>query len=1422
VAFGSAGNLYIADQANNLVLRSSNGTVTVIAGNGRPGFAGFSGDGGPATSATLSAPFGVAVDSSENIYIADSHNYRIRKVSPDGTITTVAGNGTPGFSGDGGPATSAQLNAPYGITLDAAGNLYISDTGNSRIRRVSGGIITTIAGNGTMGYSGDGGPAASASLNQPLSVTLDAAGNYYIADTDNNRVRKVSAAGVITTVAGNGIAGFSGDGGSATGAELDFPGAVALDAAGALYIADAFNGRVRKVFAGLIVTAAGGVNGGFSGDGGPATAASLGEPIGVALDGAGNLYIADECNGRIREVSNGTITTVAGNGSGFFSGDGGAATSATLHYPGGVTPDASGNLFIADTFNSRIRKVSGGMITTVAGNGSFGFSGDGVAATRASLSYPLGMATDAASNLYFADSGRIRKLSPSGTITTVAGNGSAGFGGDNGSATNASLNFPSAVALESTGNLYIADTRNNRIRKVSPGGIITTVAGNGTAGYTGDGGAAINAAINAPGGVAADAAGNLYIADTQNQRIRRVSNGIIQTVVGTGSQGSSGDGGPATSAGLSFPNALAVDNAGNLYFGDDHTRVRKVSGGAITTVAGNGTHTYCCDGGPAAAAALNNIGGVALDAAGNLYIADSENNRIREVLAANPTYQVTPQTLKFTAAAGGSAPAGQLLRLSAAVSGLAFGAVSSADWLTIIPSTGVLPAALQVTADPSTLPAGSFQATITIYVPDGSPATTTIAVTFTVQPAGVASLAVDTQSVNLAAAQGGAAVSQIVNVSNSGGGTLKFTVSATVTTPSGGSWLSVAPSSGTTPAPFAVTATPGSLAPGTYSGAVTLAGGGGTLSIPVTLSISAPTASILLSQSGLSFTAVSGGGAPLSKSFGILNTGQGSLNWTAVGSTSSGGKWLQIAPATGAVQRPYLDVSPVTVSIDHGALPAGIYYGQIQVTGGAVNSPQSITVILTVLPTGTTLPPQVFPAGLIFAGAAGVTPGSQDVQVANPAAAAVSYQSGIIGTGLDYLPKNATVAPSQPATLHVYPDFSGLSPGAIQHGFITLGFSDGSAQTISVLTVVAPAATGTTQATTRPKTASSCNGVHVLFRDPQPNQTTVNAVVGQGTTLDVQAVDGCGNPIGQQGQSASVSASFSNGQHVPMALIGNGIWQGTWKPLAPRTVTGFVTAFAIENGFAVGDQTQTLTFQIASAATPVVQQVAHAASDIGGIPISPGSLITIYGQNLADTSGLDNGLPLPPKLNGASVLLGNLSLPIVYASPGQLNVQVPYGVPVNTQYQLTVQHGNTLSVPQQLAVAQAQPGIFTMNQQGFGQGAIAKSDGITLAQPGTPAAIGEMVVIYCTGLGTVSPQVAEGVAPQGPPNLSTTDNPVTVMIGGQTAQVVFAGLTPGDPGLYQINAVVPSGTVTGDAVPVVITVAGQSSPANPAVTLAVR
>ena len=333
-------------------------------------------------------------------------------------------------------------------------------------------IITTVAGTGTQGYSGDGGQATNAELFDAAKVIFDAAGNMYIIETGNDCLRKVNLSGIISTIAGNGTAGYSGDGGQATAAELYDPIGGCFDAAGNLYIAEYGNSRIRMINTNEIIsTVAGDGAFGFSGDGGQATNAECNSPEGVAFDTHGNLYIADFYNNCIRMVNTaGIISTVAGTGTAGYSGDGGQATGATLYRPAEIAFDTNGNMYIADEYNNRIRKVNtAGIISTIVGTGIGGYNGDGIQATTAELYYPSGLCLDAAGNLYIADSenNRIRMVTIAGIISTIVGNGIAGYSGDGGNATAAELYDPCRVTLDATGNIYICDEKNNLIRKVN-------------------------------------------------------------------------------------------------------------------------------------------------------------------------------------------------------------------------------------------------------------------------------------------------------------------------------------------------------------------------------------------------------------------------------------------------------------------------------------------------------------------------------------------------------------------------------------------------------------------------------------------------------------------------------------------------------------------------------------------------------------------------------------------------------------------------------------------------------------------------------------------------------------------------------------------------------------------------------------------
>jgi sugar lactone lactonase YvrE len=573
-----------------------------------------------------------------------------------GIISTIAGTGTASFSGDNGPAVSATLNTPRDVALDAQGNLFIADYGNNRVRRIAAatGTITTVAGTGVAGSTGDNGPATAARLSGPKSVVVDQAGNLYISDTGNHRIRKVSASGVITTVAGTGTAGFSGDQGLATLARLYLASnsSIAIDTAGDVYICDTLNYRVRKltVSSGLISTVAGkGVNG-ITGDGGPATSAELFEPSRVAVDAFGNLFISEAVRVRKVTASTGVISTYAGTGLPVFSGEGSQAIQAGFQGISGLALDATGNLYVADLM--RVRKIAAdsGEIRTVAGSYPGVASttyGDGGLATTAFL-LVQGLTVDNAGTLYLSgyETHTIRKVTPPSVMTEVmtlvAGTGQLGSSGDGGPATGATLYSPEDVVKDAAGNVYISDTRNNRVRRVSATtGKIETFAGGNQGTITenrGDGGVAPAAFLASPSGLAIDSGGNVLIVDTGYNRVRRVAagTGIISTVVGTGTLGFLGDNGPATAARLNSPRGIAIDSADNIYIADKgNGRIRKVTAtGTITTVAGGGAAAIGLgDGGPATAAILDALD-VAVDSAGNLYIADAALFRVRKVTAA--------------------------------------------------------------------------------------------------------------------------------------------------------------------------------------------------------------------------------------------------------------------------------------------------------------------------------------------------------------------------------------------------------------------------------------------------------------------------------------------------------------------------------------------------------------------------------------------------------------------------------------------------------------------------------------------------------------------------------------------------------------------------------------------------------------------
>jgi sugar lactone lactonase YvrE len=727
----AAGNVYISPPSSYYIFKvTSSGNLSIYAGTG---IFGGGGDNGPATKANLGGVSALALDAKGDLYLADKGNDNIRCViaasggclgsaSPVGDIVTlVNANGrncypTTAACGDGGPAIDAQISYAQALFIDSANDIWIADTYDYKIRCVVGasggcggsalpvGDILTLAGTGAfcdgpLFDCGNGGPALQAKFDLPSGVAVDAAGNLYIADTRDFTVRVVNAkTQIITNFAGNGNYCSNplspcGDGAAAVNANLWDPTGILFDSSGDLYIADTFDNRIRCVVGvsggcggsalpvGDITTVAGDGNQGFAGDGGAATSAYLNLPNSLFIDAKGNLFIADTGNQRIREVAKGNINTIAGGGP---NGDGGNATSATLASPNTVAWDSSGNYYIADAANNQVRKVTtAGIISAVAGTGIAGLPNTSpILAVNATLNAPQGLAVDASNNIYVADTGNqvIREIVAStGDIVTVAGDGNSCVPnnakcGDGGPATKAQLTTPTSVAFDSKGNLYIADAGAHRVRHVNVSGTITTLAGTGVKGFSGNNGPATKARLNRAYGVAVDSSGNVYIADSPNNQIRcvvEVSGGCggaqypIGTIVAFAFDTKPrfrGDGGPALSASMWNPLEVAVDPSDNVFVGGGNDNlVRRIDAVSLTveTVAGNPLHPqqpgFAGDGGPCTQGTMDNVG-LAVDKNGDLLVADTGNNRVRVCILA-PLASLSKKLLTFpTEPIGQSSP----------------------------------------------------------------------------------------------------------------------------------------------------------------------------------------------------------------------------------------------------------------------------------------------------------------------------------------------------------------------------------------------------------------------------------------------------------------------------------------------------------------------------------------------------------------------------------------------------------------------------------------------------------------------------------------------------------------------------------------------------------------------------------------------
>ena len=672
----ASGNIYIADQANNLIRKiTTAGVVTTFAGSGTAGSAN-----GTGAAASFSAPSGLAADASGNIYVADFGNQSVRMITSAGGVTTVAGTFTNPIdiavdkSGNiytvdkvdnlvqklipGGSVTSfgSGFSAPDGIAVDASGNVYVADASNRIFKVTSAGVVSVFAGTGAVGAVN--GPGTTATFNNPGGLQVDAAGYVYVCDISNNLVRKISPASLVNGLAGSGTAGSTN--GTGTAASFNDPTAVAIDASNNLYVADANNNQVRKIVdlgyfitptlpLGLSISGAGTITGI------PRAAAAAktytisafnifgryNTTVSITVDGAPVISYAGpqtyttavgitplsptNTGGAVSAGAFGSVSSFVGTTSpGSANGTG---SGATFSGPLGIAIDGSGNIYAADEENNLIRKITpAGVVTTLAGSGAQGAAnGTG---TAASFNHPTGVAVDALGNVYVADQSNnlIRKISAAGLVTTFAGSGTAGSA--NGTGVAASFYLPTVIALDAAGNLYVTDLLNNLIRKITTTGVVTTFAGNGTAGSAN--GTGTGASFHYPTGITVDGSGNVYVTDQLNHEIRKItSTGVVTTLAGNGTAGyADGTGAAAT---FYNPYAIAVDGSGNLYVADyNNNEIRLVtSTGVVTTLAGS-TAAGSANG-VGATATLNHPSGVALDGQGNLFEADYYNNEIREI-----------------------------------------------------------------------------------------------------------------------------------------------------------------------------------------------------------------------------------------------------------------------------------------------------------------------------------------------------------------------------------------------------------------------------------------------------------------------------------------------------------------------------------------------------------------------------------------------------------------------------------------------------------------------------------------------------------------------------------------------------------------------------------------------------------------------
>lgn len=786
-----------------------------------------------------------------------------------------------------------------------------------------------------------------------------------------------------------------------------------------------------------------------------------------------------------------------------------------------------------------------------------------------------------------------------------------------------------------------------------------------------------------------------------------------------------------------------------------------------------------------------------------------------------------PQTIHLTASPPGltfaypepsaSLAAPQSISVFTDIGSLQYSATASGgSWLQLSGAQGVTPGAVKVRTNPAGLSPGDYDGTIVIEAVGTSLSPVRIPVRLTIAAPQAPQLSLSPSEIRLALVQGGSRINRDVLVSNDGGSVLEFQAEARISSGSNSNWLTVATSSGSVDprrtATVKVAIDPAAVSPGTYRGTINVSGSGQSARVPVILAVSPNGPSILLSQTGLEFTATSNVRPPEQR-FAVVNNGQGSMPWQLETEVLTGGNWLSVSPASGnspagALSNPY-----VTVAVDAQGLAAGTYYGTVRATAdGAANSPQTVAVVLRVAGGSAVPPPLPSVSGILFEVERGKGETQQQLSLQNLSDQTVEFSSNATteqDTVWFTVPARSLIPPRSQLDLTLESKLAGLPAGAYR-GSLRMAFPGGPVQTVEVQSIVTAATTGSGGKDERfaNPNCSPTKLVPVITSPQLPPGFQVRA--GSPVNIEVNVVDDCGNPVTEAAIVVKLPEPYRSIELVHRA---NGIWAGTWVPLTegPRKVDLKLAALAFRIGrVLVPDNEVTRSGEVLPGTETIADTVLNSASFQQPREVALGSWVSIFGEGLADSTAINEATRFPLELGGTQVTLGGDALPLYYVSGTQINALIPSGLAPNTTHQLEVRRTAQQSVGLDVVVAENQPAIYAVNQQGTGQGAILTSDNALAAPAGMfpgsrPARRGETIQIYATGLGVVSnpPGLGEP-APLTPPLSETLRRPV-VMVGGHQAAIQFSGLAPGFVGLYQINALVPEAVTPGSAVPVTMT-----------------